>query len=1276
VRQISSFERLERRDSLQSVFFSAGKTLVCSLLLLLPLGCAASSQRSGAVDKSNDAEKMELLMKSQIKLPHRLMHCSEVLEEIYFQTGQRHAFPPETLNRQIDVSKFDGQATVKDLLPLLAAEAYVSGGTLLLSRGKPTGQLALLLKPGVKLSAAERRLICYLLGRSAGSNVVSALVPYLSDKDNSVAHHALRALHYLHAGSRYQEELYSAGRTSLVLAGGKVPQKALLAFMKNANHPTENEWVWAGELLRAIDCRNSTFSALLKKAENVSYPRVAAIVHPPRKKISKKPTGAKSLLPRLKSGNAESRAVAARDISLNNRIGVSELLAAYRQEKVSTVRNEMLMALGRKGGVEAWDIILKAAESQGDLDKTFAARALERCPDSGAVSVLMKLLAGPGVDSNCRFHAGVALGMIGSSEVVKALSDYVAKTDEPISSTALALGYIATPETETALLKCLATKKNSLKCLAYSGLTRLGSKKAVAAIALYHDEYDNTARFCGHSAIRRLRTQEALDILIKSVRTSSGSKNMVGLAAHGLEECDDPRAVDALAEWALRGKGRNQRRMIFAVQALGRIGDPRCVPILIEMMNNHKTEAARYWALRALRWRWYWHRQDVTQAVLAHPVFKHFKEKQVAPADQAENTWVCRLWPMDYDDPRAANTSYEAGFVFDEAAGMALKWGSHGQRCDVPQLNETWMYDANANDWRQKNPPVAPVGMCGTHGVSYDVALKKIMLMKDYGGSHGWEFDRGKSLRQSAPWVYDSATDRWVPVRPAKGPGSHGFTSLAYVHPDQVHVMYGGNRRGKPGSNNTWVYDLYSNSWHKQPLKEPVPGQRAHETTLFMANINKVFLKGGRYGAAKGDQATWLYDLKSNTWKAARQDDQKVMGEIMKPVVYDPISGSVLAFRTHAGKPASILKYDPGQNKWSTLTTAPEPTPHHDNVDMCYDPKNNVFIMEGGHTGWETDHIGVREVWTYKHKNSQAGKKNLRKPADLKMKIVNGLAQLSWKKVAGARSYNVYRGDALLPWKVNYKKVNKDVLNTASFEDALKLPVDGKKIAYYYVTAVNAAGQEGAASFKVRSQPALPQGLVVSILQEGSVEVLWNESSDLNVVGYNVYASSVKPPKSLSTNCIEDFTAWKLLNPQPVAGKGFLDKRKLAKTDGVFSHEVRAYQVRAVNALGIESGPSAMGFSLTPSVPAVRIENLSDGSVRVTWDRVADKSVQGYLVYRLDEVRNNAWVRVNAHPVDSESLVDYVEAPRCERRRYYVTAVDALGQEGLPSSGAWSFGRP
>jgi hypothetical protein len=150
----------------------------------------------------------------------------------------------------------------------------------------------------------------------------------------------------------------------------------------------------------------------------------------------------------------------------------------------------------------------------------------------------------------------------------------------------------------------------------------------------------------------------------------------------------------------------------------------------------------------------------------------------------------------------------------------------------------------------------------------------------------------------------------------------------------------------------------------------------------------------------------------------------------------------------------------------------------------------------------------------------------------------------------------------------------------------------------------------------------------------------------------------------------------KRLTAAPIASTEFRDERPLEEIRKAVKHEVRGYQVRAVNARGVESGPSPLALSLTSSVPRARATERPDGSTAIEWEPVPEKGIQGYAVYRMDDIWPSLCVRLTSKPVSGTSFVDWCEAPRGERRCYYVVAVDALGEEGLPSSEAFSFGRP
>ena len=75
------------------------------------------------------------------------------------------------------------------------------------------------------------------------------------------------------------------------------------------------------------------------------------------------------------------------------------------------------------------------------------------------------------------------------------------------------------------------------------------------------------------------------------------------------------------------------------------------------------------------------------------------------------------------------------------------------------------------------------------------------------------------------------------------------------------------------------------------------------------------------------------------------------------------------------------------------------------------------------------------------------------------------------------------------------------------------------------------------------------------------------------------------------------------------------------------------------------------------------------------WAANAEKGLKGYRVYRMEGPRINGpgqkVTRLTADPQLPTQFTD--ETVGKDTRRYWVVAVDALGQEGLPSAPAWHY---
>jgi hypothetical protein len=208
---------------------------------------------------------------------------------------------------------------------------------------------------------------------------------------------------------------------------------------------------------------------------------------------------------------------------------------------------------------------------------------------------------------------------------------------------------------------------------------------------------------------------------------------------------------------------------------------------------------------------------------------------------------------------------------------------------------------------------------------------------------------------------------------------------------------------------------------------------------------------------------------------------------------------------------------------------------------------------------------------------------------------------------------------------------------------------------------------------------------VVSVMSSDEVLIAWKGHPADDVVGYNLYRGLAKvkavkqgTPSAWRDNDpeyaeplpvqVRDLVDLRKLNDRPLTEPRYVDRVPLAppgpESDG-YQYSVYAYIVRAVNQLGTESGPSPYALTI-PSEP-LNVLCREDGPfAELKWDASREQGIAGYHVYKL----KGTWeiVRVTDRPVPQRSFRH--EAGK-GTTRYWIVAVDALGQEGQPSTPVW-----
>jgi hypothetical protein len=276
-------------------------------------------------------------------------------------------------------------------------------------------------------------------------------------------------------------------------------------------------------------------------------------------------------------------------------------------------------------------------------------------------------------------------------------------------------------------------------------------------------------------------------------------------------------------------------------------------------------------------------------------------------------------------------------------------------------------------------------------------------------------------------------------------------------------------------------------------------------------------------------------------------------------------------------------------------------------------------------------------------------------------------------------------------------------LNLAILENCLGQPREQQVWTYRY--ADNKAKYEPPQATTPDVPPRVDD-VVVSVLSKNRVEVSWTAPATAKATGYHVERAAVEvwtddqltrlkkstPPLALpSVGAIRCIGPFQQLTARPIGTTSFVDDgvdlespkaisgqpvydsdlhpEQVDPSGRGYHHAVFAYRVRAVGGGDKVGGPSPAIFTI-PSSPQQFFSHEDGTTCRLKWAANPEKGIGGYRVYRMDGRWDKDPVsRLTADPQAETTFAD--ETAGKHTRRYYVVAVDALGQEGFPSAPVW-----
>lgn len=650
-------------------------------------------------------------------------------------------------------------------------------------------------------------------------------------------------------------------------------------------------------------------------------------------------------------------------------------------------------------------------------------------------------------------------------------------------------------------------------------------------------------------------------------------------------------------------------------------------------------------------------------------------------AKHPENQWVKQ---SPREGAPAPAFGWEGSGAYDP---YHRKWIHHGGHDGIPQGFPLFTFDLNTGAWEQKFPNTSPGGTCCVDGANtFDLANRRFVRFPGASLGHGYQWSRGVKLKYAHVWLYDLGTNTWTNMRPPpykqfqprEGLGS--LDAAATYDPRNELALSFGGQGNAGGMNNLFAYDAYANALHRLQAANP-PEPRDGMGLAYDGKNDCLVLFGSQYG---NDEKTWIYRYATNKWEGHDLNPRppgKKLGtySTIPKMAYDSLNEVCLCavWDTNTNKHETWV-LDVAKLQWTKMNPPTEADPSMSRSrNLAYSVEDNLFILE---TSSKDGKGNAPQIWTYRYKKAPADKRPA-PPTNLQAVTDRGKARLTWTASASpVKEYHVYRAQAEEPWKAKFEKVA--TVEGATWEDR---DLTASKVYFYTVRAIGKDSAESQPSFRARTQPRVALKPVVSVLAADKIEVTWNAHPASDVIGYNVYRGAVHmravkkgEPKPWRDNDpeyaepmpveVRDITDIQKLNDEPVAVTRFLDaKVNLTKKDAgeEYKHHVFAYIIKAVNKLGTESGPSPYALTI-PSEPTNVLNREKGELAELKWDASLEKGIVGYRIYKLEGTWNI--VRITDEPIQATT---FTHKGGKGQTRYWVVAVDALGQEGQPSSPVW-----
>lgn len=299
---------------------------------------------------------------------------------------------------------------------------------------------------------------------------------------------------------------------------------------------------------------------------------------------------------------------------------------------------------------------------------------------------------------------------------------------------------------------------------------------------------------------------------------------------------------------------------------------------------------------------------------------------------------------------RARGRAWTSKMAFSAALGGAFLFGEgiHGwvNPSNGHYMDDLWLYDVNAHRWvalypgtDTRSPPKLLITRDGFEGIAPDRPVPIATMV------HGYEMTAWDSVRQlffsmpnhhvyygralpsiakfrrensarlnrlsASPWMFDPWNRKWHRLKTTTPSPKSGYGDVLMFIPSQRKLFFYRLRRA-------FYYDPENNSWQPISTRGHAPPFGIDPTACHDRKRDRIYIGGGAYPVAKGENALWIFDVLSRGWINPRPKGSpggNHYGTNVAVMTCDFLKDSVHLFRSR-GKNRGLYIYDAGKTAW------------------------------------------------------------------------------------------------------------------------------------------------------------------------------------------------------------------------------------------------------------------------------------------------------------------------------------------------------------------------